>query len=213
MGKSLLTPALAATLTVVLLAGCTSMDKQVVRSSPSRPATVTLIDTTTGLPVWSYDVPVGYKMIVDFDTDMWGTRKENPGEATTTEMQWKLLRSDAYALAEDFPFSSGESNGVVPIDTPVRVQLTYRARGASGAIVEDLPATDTSIDNASDDTAPTVGPAPANTRSEAQTQDDAANVEAAKEIIEQVNQEDAVASEAADESMQEDAADTTDDMK
>ena len=212
MGKSLLTLALAGTFTAALLAGCTSMDKQVIRSSPSRPATVTLIDTTTGKPVWSYDVPVGYKMIVDFDTDMWGVRKENPGEATTTEMAWKLLPSDAFAFAEDFPMSGGESSGVVPIDHPVRVQLTYRAKGASGAIVEDLPAEDTSIDNTSDDAAPTVAPAPADTPDEAQMEDDEANVEAARDIVEEVDQESEVAAEAADESMEE-ATDTTDEMK
>lgn len=204
MGKSLFTLVLTATLGAGLLTGCTSMDKQVIRSSPSRPATVTLIDTTTGEPVWNYDVPVGYKMILDFNTDMWSIRKENPGEATTTEMAWKLLASDAIGYAEDFPMSGSEDSGTVPINSPVRVQLSYRSKDASGAIVEDLPATDTMIDNAKDDPAPTVAPAPTPKPNEAQVQDDDANVEAAKDIVEEVDAQDAVASEAADESIADD---------
>jgi hypothetical protein len=48
------------------LTGCTNSERYIYESSPHLPKTVTLVDTTTGQSIWTYDVPVGKQVIVRF---------------------------------------------------------------------------------------------------------------------------------------------------
>jgi hypothetical protein len=48
----------------VVLGGCE--EKYVYRSGPYVPQTVTLVNTSTGERVWSYDVPVGQELTMHF---------------------------------------------------------------------------------------------------------------------------------------------------
>lgn len=47
-----------------ILGGCE--EKYVYRSGPHIPQTVTLVNTTTGERIWSYDVPVGQELTMHF---------------------------------------------------------------------------------------------------------------------------------------------------
>lgn len=42
-------------------------------SRPWEPKTITLVDTRSGESIWSSDVPVGYKLVIDFETNRHGT--------------------------------------------------------------------------------------------------------------------------------------------
>ncbi len=48
------------------LGGCQEGEKYVYKSTPHVPETVTLINTTTGEQVWSYDIPAGQELTVRF---------------------------------------------------------------------------------------------------------------------------------------------------
>lgn len=83
-----------------LLAGCTaydtsgpmqSLDVHVYDSTPDRPQTVTLVDSTTGQPIWTLPIPIGQKLVVRF------RKNENKKDAARPDvMQWELMPIDQY---------------------------------------------------------------------------------------------------------------------
>ena len=60
--------AIAAMLMVIVLGGC-SIDRRVFPSSPDLPLNYSLVDTSSGQTIWSMEVPVLHKLVVDLDRD------------------------------------------------------------------------------------------------------------------------------------------------
>lgn len=66
-----------------------SLDRHVYVSTEFRPVTLTVFDANTRQPQWSYDVPVGKKLVLEFYDDAY------PDEAyTTTKMKWDVWDQD-----------------------------------------------------------------------------------------------------------------------
>ena len=89
-------------------------------STPVSAKTVSVIDTRTGETVWSKDVPVGKKLVIQFDEN------EHKGAPLPAEMNWGLL--DAGEI-------HGELENTVPAP-PVdsrRVDMTITYGSGSGA--------------------------------------------------------------------------------
>ena len=63
-----------------------SEDKMVYMSRPHDPKTVTLVDTRTGEPLWTMDVPVGRKLVVNFES---GRAQGTPDRPDL--MRWGLM--------------------------------------------------------------------------------------------------------------------------
>lgn len=77
---------------IVCAAGCHfpggprySADRYTIESTTWQPQTATLIDTRTGEPVWSVDIPVGQQLVVGF------SRGTGPNEARPDEIVWELM--------------------------------------------------------------------------------------------------------------------------
>jgi hypothetical protein len=68
-----------------LLAGCKSTEVYTYRSSAFTPQTVTLVDVTSGEPLWAVDVPVGQQLDLRF------TERESTAEGFGSDtMRWTL---------------------------------------------------------------------------------------------------------------------------
>ena len=107
--------------------GCASLDRHVHHSHPLYPATVTVFNSFTQEPLWSYDVPPGYKIILDFNTDVVGNVKYQPGSARPTQMKWSLYPSHVIGLHDAFPLATPEASDVVSLPgVGVRNRLTLR---------------------------------------------------------------------------------------
>lgn len=63
-----------------------SDDKMVYVSRPHDPKTITLIDTRTGEALWTMDVPVGRKLVIDFEPGKAGDTPDRPDL-----MRWELM--------------------------------------------------------------------------------------------------------------------------
>ncbi len=59
---------LAVMLLTIALGGC-SIDRRVFHSSPDLPLNYTLLDVSSGQTIWSMEVPVLHKLVVDLDRD------------------------------------------------------------------------------------------------------------------------------------------------
>jgi hypothetical protein len=79
----MLAPAAAALLS--LLGGCTEGEKLTYVSTPTVPQTVTLVNTTTGEQIWSYDIPPDQALTVHFIN-----RPSTATELGYDEMTWAV---------------------------------------------------------------------------------------------------------------------------
>lgn len=69
-----------------------SNDVHTYLSTPEQPMTVSLVDTRDGAAVWSYDIPVGKKLSLEFHSD----RSE---DATLPDkMMWELMEPDEHSM-------------------------------------------------------------------------------------------------------------------
>lgn len=64
-----------------------SEDKFVYVSRPHEPKTITLVDTRTGESLWTMDVPVGRKLVLDFEE---GEAPDTPNRPDL--MRWELMQ-------------------------------------------------------------------------------------------------------------------------
>jgi hypothetical protein len=131
-----LTPA-ALTLALVALSGCTWMqrergsqesdDQHVYVSRPWEPKTVSLIDTRNDEVIWSYEVPVGEKLVIRFEdhnkpepgeTMLWGAGDPNKGkirlineipvpDSSIRKLSWVMRPVPEYAASGDETGSGG----------------------------------------------------------------------------------------------------------
>lgn len=94
-----------------------SQDKHVFRSTPDLPTTVALYDTAADRTIWVKDIPVSYKLVLDFDR-----KGEVPGLAApsrpATSMQWELYAPDRMAAVE--------SEEIELPGNPVAIKVSYR---------------------------------------------------------------------------------------
>ena len=127
----------ALALTLVALSGCTwlqrergsqqSDDQHVYVSRPWEPKTVSLIDTRDNEVIWSYEVPVGEKLVLRFEdhdkvepgeTMLWGAGDPNKGKiklvneipvpaSSSRKLSWVLRPVPEYASTGDDAGSGG----------------------------------------------------------------------------------------------------------
>jgi hypothetical protein len=91
-----------------------SQDTFVYVSRPHEPKTVTLIDTRSGEAIWTYDVPVGSKLVIDFEADESEGIPERPDL-----MRWELMN--------DTELMGRLDNAIpVPAATARRLDVTLR---------------------------------------------------------------------------------------
>ena len=97
-----------------------SQDAFVYVSRPHEPKTVTVMDTRTGEALWTMDVPVGRKLVIDFE--------ENKADGTPDRpdlMRWELMD------ASDLTGRLGNAMPV-PIASARRIDMTLRTGPESG---------------------------------------------------------------------------------
>lgn len=79
-------------LVAALSVGC-SRDRHEFYSTPELPTSVALTDPRTREVVWSKDIPVGHRMVVDLDregeSELTGVKANLPA----TRVKWKLYRT------------------------------------------------------------------------------------------------------------------------
>lgn len=90
-----------------------SRDQHVYVSRPWTPKTVSLYDTRTDEVIWSVDVPVGYKVVVDFE------RGDNQLVENPDKMIWDVMPATKLAgtLRQELP---------CPPRTARRIEFTLR---------------------------------------------------------------------------------------
>ena len=92
-----------------------SDDQFVYISRPGEPKTITLVDTRTGEPIWTMDVPVGNQLVINFEPDR---NKDNPSRPDM--MRWELM--------EDRTLHGRLSNAIpVPAFHSRRLDMAIRA--------------------------------------------------------------------------------------
>ena len=85
----------AAGLVFAVLAGC-SADRSVFESTPFRQARVEVIDTVERETVWSMDVPVNQKLVIDLEHEGGNEREGfSTSDETPDMLKWWLYPSDA----------------------------------------------------------------------------------------------------------------------
>lgn len=94
-----------------------SQDKHVFMSTSDLPTTVALYDTAADRTIWVKDIPVSYKLVLDFDR-----KGEMPGFVAparpATSMQWELYAPDRWAAVE--------SEEMELPGNPVLIKVSYR---------------------------------------------------------------------------------------
>jgi len=138
------TVALAVCATATLVAGCRSDDRHLYQSHTSYPTTLTVVKTPSQEPVWSYDIPAGYHMILDFDSDHQAQRNY-PGGPVPTEMNWALYSPTTkhfYLAADEGPVAT---DVVAMPGTTVAIKVTYREPETQIQRTVDLPAGDVQV--------------------------------------------------------------------
>jgi len=123
-------PRLLAPLTLALslagLAGC-SMDKHLFESTMSSPKTVAIVDTVSGDALWSMDVPVGQRLVLDLDSvrETSVVPAEPPiftyDDKSAVRGKWKLLPLESRFFGQ--PLEKGEIE--LP-GRPVRLEMIVR---------------------------------------------------------------------------------------
>ncbi|MFW5682522.1 MAG: hypothetical protein ACOC1G_05895 [Phycisphaeraceae bacterium] len=115
----------AACLVFVILAGC-SADRSVFESTPFRPARVEVIDTLNRETVWSMDVPINQKLVIDMERSGASNIEGFTTSSKTAEtMKWWLYRADASKrFATGYYWGNALDEGVVEIDSEA-IMLRY----------------------------------------------------------------------------------------
>lgn len=115
----------AACLVFVILAGC-SADRSVFESTPFRPARVEVIDTLNRETVWSMDVPIHQKLVIDLERSGGNDIEGFTASGQTAEtMKWWLYPADASKrFATGYYWGSPLDEGVVAIDSQA-IMLRY----------------------------------------------------------------------------------------
>ena len=92
-----------------------SDDKFVYVSYPHQPKTVTVVDTRTGDSLWTMDVPVGSKLVINFEPDKSEGTPDRPDL-----MRWELMNDTDL---------TGRLDNAMPVPAPGarRVDVTLRA--------------------------------------------------------------------------------------
>jgi hypothetical protein len=85
MGQRSSLIATVATLALGFLGGCTEGEKFTYKSTPHVPQTVTILNTSTGEQVWTYDVPAGKALTIHFLN-----RPSRTNELGYDEMTWTV---------------------------------------------------------------------------------------------------------------------------
>ena len=114
LGSLLLIPTL---LLAAAFTGC-SADRSSFSSTTTRPTTVSVLDIVSDEVLWKYDVPVGYKLIVDFDYSEQTGEIFQYNEAPADSMTWQLKRLGNTSLV------AGYHPTVVPLEQKTTVQLS-----------------------------------------------------------------------------------------
>lgn len=91
-----------------------SNDTYTYYSLPNQPVTVTLVDTRTGKPCWSYEVPVGRQLTFSFTDDF---APENT--RTPTKLTWQEFKRGTKE-------GSLENSMLVPDRYSRRIDVEYR---------------------------------------------------------------------------------------
>ncbi|QDU32149.1 hypothetical protein KS4_01780 [Poriferisphaera corsica] len=126
-----LTSLLSLLMMVVFFVGCSSLDRHVYESTPTSLKTITVVKKPSGEPIWSYDVPSGYRLVMDFNTDEQVSNKANSHSVIPTQMSWKLIKGDEDDLTGLYMMTHAEESDVVALPgTPI--QMVVSLRSASG---------------------------------------------------------------------------------
>ncbi len=108
----------------ILLAGCSmSTDTHTFYSYTYRPTTLSLVDNTTKETLWTMDIPVGKKLVVDFDGNQQFNEVFKNRVTPATRMKWKLL--DHEESRESLFINQGEGTLDLP-GRPIMMQVSYR---------------------------------------------------------------------------------------
>lgn len=97
-----------------------SEDKMVYVSRPHEPKTITLMDTRTGEALWTMDVPVGRKLVIDFEEGLAGNTPDRPDL-----MRWELMKESDLIGRLDNAMP-------VPMADSRRLDMSLRAGPESG---------------------------------------------------------------------------------
>ncbi len=129
---------------LVLAAGCRSNDEHTYKSHVYRPTTVTVVKTPSQEPIWSYDVPGGYVMALDFDSDT-RPQRNYVGGPNPTQMNWALYgpeTGDVWGVRTESPVAT---DVVAMPGTTVAILVTYREPDAPAATTVEMPPTDVEV--------------------------------------------------------------------
>jgi hypothetical protein len=135
---------------------CTSTDRHLYESTVMRPTNVAVADATTGNVLWSYEIPVGYAMLLDFEVP----GQIEPLKVNDTPaklLKWSLRpitgKTDPF---DDYPLARAEKKGRVElpgVDVIQRVSLRPAPEYPEGYVKPETA-------NAKPATAPAPTPAP-----------------------------------------------------
>ncbi|MHC4996163.1 MAG: hypothetical protein ACYTGQ_14045 [Planctomycetota bacterium] len=132
----------AAIFTLTALVGCNgpdrfpfgaSYDKHSFLSTPSQPLTVQLIDTFSGQTIWTLDIPVGMKGVVDLGIGSGMLQGNPPNHAK--EIRWGIFKPDQGTSYESLPQKMPLSGNPVMLNLVVRDPEPYTAPDVTPAIV------------------------------------------------------------------------------
>jgi hypothetical protein len=117
---------LAATVLAMTFAlGC-SRDKHEVNSTHHMPATLQIIDTLNGQTVWSMDVPVGQRLIYDFDYDNAAPEFMKSPNAPANRMKWWTVPSYVQGNYNSYSTRHKTDGGTVELPgTPILAKVVY----------------------------------------------------------------------------------------
>jgi hypothetical protein len=107
----------------LISAGC-SQDKHVFKSTIHQPVNVEVYDTASDQVLWRKEVPVGQKLVLDFDRPLeiepaWTNMQP------ATSMQWRIYRDDeTQNLEERFKWKEAHLEHFP--GTPIMLRVSYR---------------------------------------------------------------------------------------
>ena len=142
MRKSKLVVLVVGVSAMMMLGGCWSADRSAYKSTPFSPKSVTVVDATTFEAIWTYDIPVGHTLVVDYEPSK---QTKSP-----TKMNWTLYKGDDQDLAQNYPDAfTKEASGSVklpggPVKTDVVMRASPEAPGTKPPALESAPAPATS---------------------------------------------------------------------
>jgi len=101
---------------LVVASGCAN-DRRVFNSTPTLPLNYTLVETASGQTIWSIQVPVQHRLVVDFDRVGEIEIAHVSGQPATV-MHWRLYSTHPWRLVD---------SGKIPLQgTAVMQKISYR---------------------------------------------------------------------------------------